>query len=43
LAGDDAIYKPGSTHWMNSPDGGTLIVNTIDTSSLFDIATRRRG
>ena len=43
LAGDDAIYKPGSMHWMSSPEGGTLIVNTIETSSLLNIATRRRG
>ena len=43
LAGDDAIYKPGSTHWMNSPEGVALIVNKIETSSLLNIATQRRG
>jgi hypothetical protein len=43
LAGNDAIYKPGSTHWKNSPEGGTLIVNTIETSSKLNIGTRRRG
>jgi hypothetical protein len=41
--GDDGIYKPGSTHWMNSPEGGTPIVNTIETNSKLNIATRRRG
>jgi hypothetical protein len=43
VVGGYAIYKPGSTHWMNSPEGGTLIVNAIETSSLLNIAARRRG
>jgi hypothetical protein len=38
-----AIYKPGSTHWMNLPEGVALIVNKIETSSLLNIATLRRG
>ena len=37
------IYKPGSANWMNSHEGGSLIVNTMETSSKLNIATRHSG
>jgi len=35
-AGDYAIYKPGSTHWTDSPRGVTVLVTKIEKSILLD-------
>ena len=34
-AGDYAIYKPGSVHWTDSPEGVTVLVTKIERSTLL--------
>jgi len=35
-AGDYAIYKKGSTHWTDAPDGCVLLVTFVENSILLD-------
>jgi hypothetical protein len=37
-AGDYAVYKKGSVHWTDAPEGCTLIVTFVENSILLDEA-----